>query len=159
MSDLRLYRKRFIPNETIWLKDDVIELRSKELLITSWKTLRPKPNFSHGCSCYFFEKGLKVSKFYRQDGTLRYYYCDIVEFLGNLTENTLTVTDLLADVIVYPDGTYQVLDLDELADAYEQGLISALQMTRALRQLNDLLQIIQGNTFHTLLAEIEKLGL
>lgn len=159
MSNLKLYRKRFIPNETVWLKDDVVELRSEKCLVTSWKTLRPKNGFSHGCSCYFLEKGLKISKLYRADDSLSYYYCDIVEFTEDLSENSLTVTDLLADVILYPDGTYQVMDLDELAEAFETGLICAEQLTKSLRLLNQLLQIIQDNAFYTLLEELEKLGL
>lgn len=159
MKDLRLYRKRFIPNETVWLKDDVIELCSRECLVTSWKTLRPKPGFSHGCSCYFFKEGFKISKLYKADGSLRYYYCDIVEFAENPEDNSLIVTDLLADVIIYPDGVCQVMDLDELAEAFEEKLITSEQLAKALRQLNHLLQIIQNNEFHTLLEELEKLGL
>lgn len=159
MTDFRLYRKRFIPDETILLKDDVIRLRSDKLLITSWKTLKPKPDFSYGCSCYFLEKGFKISKFYRQDGSLRCYYCDIVSFYQDPATNSLVVSDLLADVVLYPDGTCQILDLDELASAYEQGLITSSQLTDALYRLNDLLQLIRNNEFHTLLTELEKLGL
>ena len=156
MNNLKLYRKRLIPNECILLKDDIIVHKSENLLITSWKTLNPKTDFSHGCSCYFLKEGFKVSKFYRADNSLLYYYCDIVEFEENPTDNSLTVTDLLADVIIYPSGLHKVVDLDELADAYEQGLITAPQLTRSLRQLNHLLNIIQSNTFSTLLEQMDK---
>lgn len=159
MSELKLYRKRLIPNECILLKDDEIRYHSDKLLITSWKTLNPKTAFSHGCSCYFLQEGFKVSKFYRSDGSLLYYYCDIVEFDVNVDENSMIVTDLLADVVIYPDNTHKVLDLDELADAYEQQLITASQLTRSLRQLDKLLSIVQKGEFKTLLIKMKDLGL
>ena len=159
MNFSKLYRKRLIPQECILLKDDIIEFSSDDILITSWKTLNPKTNFSHGCSCYFFKEGFKVSKFYKPDGQLLYYYCDIVEFTFDEETDALTVTDLLADVIIYPDGTHHVIDLDELADAQEQNLITGVQLNRALRQLNKLLNIIQRKEFSVLLEKTESLGL
>ena len=159
MNISKVYRKRLIPMECILLKDDTVEYSSDDILITSWKTLNPKTEFSHGCSCYFYNEGFKVSKFYKPDGQLLYYYCDIVEFNFNEKENSLTVTDLLADVIIYPNGTHQVVDLDELADAQEQALISSTQLNRSLRQLNKLLNIIQQGEFPKLLEQMKSLGL
>lgn len=159
MCNLKLYRKRLIPNECILLKDDILVHRNEDMLITTWKTLNPKTTFSHGCSCYFINEGYKVSKFYRPDNTLLYYYCDIVEFDTDSTDNSLIVTDLLADVIVYPNDTHAILDLDELADAYEQKLISEDQLLRSLRRLNRLLELIQNNRFSTLLTQMNNLGL
>lgn len=159
MNFSKLYRKRLIPMECILLKDDTVEYSSDDILITSWKTLNPKTDFSHGCSCYFFNEGFKISKFYKQDGQLLYYYCDIVEFDFDETKQDLTVTDLLADVIIYPNGIHHVVDLDELADAQEQSLISSAQLNRSLRQLDKLLNIIQKGEFPTLLAQMESLGL
>lgn len=155
----KLYRKRLIPMECILLKDDAVEYSSDDILITSWKTLNPKTEFSHGCSCYFYKEGFKISKFYKPDGQLLYYYCDIVEFDFDETEQALTVTDLLADVIIYPSGAYHIVDLDELADAQEQALISSSQLNRSLRQLNQLLNIIQQGEFPQLLTKMESLGL
>ena len=159
MNFSKLYRKRLIPLECVLLKDDTVEYSSDDILITSWKTLNPKTDFSHGCSCYFFNEGFKISKFYKQDGQLLYYYCDIVEFDFDETKQALTVTDLLADVIIYPNGIHHVVDLDELADAQEQSLISSAQLNRSLRQLDKLLNIIQKGEFPKLLAQMESLGL
>ncbi len=159
MKELKLYRKRLIPKECILLKDDVVEYRDEDMLVTSWKTLNPKTTFSHGCSCYFLNEGLKLSKFYRADESLLYYYCDIVEYDINEEENTIVVTDLLADVIIYPDGSHDVVDLDELADAYELSLLTQDQLLKSLRRLNSLLCVVQGNTFPKLLTKINDLGL
>ena len=159
MSKLKLYRQRFIPQEKILLKDDIIVSHTEDLLITSWKTLNPKINFSHGASCYFLKEGIKVSKFYRSDGTLLYYYCDIIETQYDEEDNSLTVIDLLADVIIYPDLSFHVLDLDELAQAQEQELIDITRMRSALLKLNKLLTAIQGGHFHIFIAPLEQHGL
>ena len=156
MSELQLYRRRLIPAECILLKDDIIVKQTKDLIITSWKTLNPKIAFSHG---YFLREGFKISKFYTQNNSLLYWYCDIVEYARNESAHTLTTTDLLADVIVYPDGRTKVVDLDELAQAFETGLLTAAQLSAALRQLNHLLTYIYKDKFDQLQAPIENLGL
>lgn len=159
MKPLQIYRKRLIPDECVLLKDDIILEQSDDIILTKWKTLNPKTAFSHGCSCYFLHDGIKVSKFYRSDNTLLYWYCDVVSYDYNKEENVLTTTDLLADVIVHPDGSVQVVDLDELAEAFEKGLLSPEQMSACLRQLNQLLSYIYRDKFDRLQTHLEKLGL
>ncbi len=150
MTIEKLYRKRIIPSECILLKDDEVVYLDDTVLITKWKTLKPKAEFDHGASAYIFEKGIKVSKFYHADGTLLYWYCDIVDFEADQDTGTLTVTDLLADVIVYPSGRIKVMDLDELADALEQGLITQEQTATCMKRLDALLTLIDRDKFDTL---------
>ncbi len=158
-NELKLYRKRLIPSECILLRDDVIVKETPELIITTWKTINPKTAFNHGCSCYFLKEGLKVSKFYRSDNSLLYWYCDIVDYSYDPEERSLTTTDLLADVIIYPDGHFKVVDLDELADALEKGILSPDQLVRSLRHLHALLTRIYRDKFDQLQAELDSLGL
>ncbi len=155
MSHLQLFRKRMIPDECISLKNDVILAHSDEYIITTWNTLNPKTSFDHGCSCYFLKEGFKLSKFYRADGKLLYWYCDIVEYQWNKDKTALTSIDLLADVIVYPDGRTKVMDLDELADACERGIISSEQLQKCLRQLDKFLSYIYENKFELLQNVLE----
>lgn len=154
-----LYRRRLIPAECILLKDDVIVEQNDEYLVTKWKTLHPKAEFSHGCSCYFLREGLKVSKIYRSDGSLLHWYCDIVDFSYNDEEQSLTVTDLLADVILHPGSGVQVVDLDELAEALERELITKEQMSSCLRSLNYLLSMIYRDKFDRFQARLDSLQL
>lgn len=156
---LKLYRKRIIPEECLLLKGDKLIRVDDEVIITSWTTINPKTEFSHGCSCYFLKQGFKVSKFYRHDNTLLYWYCDIVDYDYNEAGNSLTVTDLLGDVILYPDGQIKVVDLDEMADALEKGLISQELLCTALRRLNDLLTMIYRDKFDRLQSPLELLEL
>lgn len=150
MSELMIYRKRMIPAECILLKNDEIVSQDEDRIITRWNTINPKLDFSHGCSCYFLNQGIKVSKFLRHDGSILYWYCDIVDYDYDKEDNRLTVTDLLADVIIFPDGRVKVVDLDELADAFDQGLITSEQMSKCLRQLNNLLTLIYRDKFDKL---------
>ena len=159
MTVSKLYRRRLIPAECILLKDDIILEQNDEIIVTKWNTLNPKSTFSHGCSCYFLKEGFKVSKMYREDGSLLYCYCDIIEYTCDPEEASLTVTDLLADVILYPDGRMKVVDLDELAEAMESNLITKEQMTSCLRSLDHLLSLIYRDKFDKLLARLNALGL
>lgn len=159
MNISRIYRKRIIPAECILLKDDIIVSQDKEIVVTKWNTLNPKTTFSHGCSCYFLTEGIKVSKMYRSDNTLLYRYCDIMEFGLDAAENALIATDLLADVVILPEGGVEVVDLDELAEAMERNLITKEQMTACLRSLDHLLSLIYRDKFDRLLAPLDTLGL
>lgn len=159
MKHLQLFRKRLLPAECIPLKNDIIVEANKEVIITKWNTLNPKTTFDHGCSCYFLEEGYKVSKFYRVDGSLLYWYCDIVDYDYNEKENILIVTDLLADVIIYPDGRVKVMDLDEMAEALDSGLITPELLSAGLRRLHNLLSLIDRDKFDRLQEKLNKLGL
>ena len=159
MNISKLYRQRLIPAECILLKDDIIVAQDDEVIITKWNTLNPKTQFSHGCSCYFLKEGLKVSKMYRADGSLLHWYCDIVEYSYDKASEALTVTDLLADVIISPEGCMKVVDLDELAEAMERDLITKEQMTICLRNLNHLLTLVYRDKFDRLQSRLNSLGL
>ena len=156
MTQPVLYRRRIIPDECILLKDDLILECNEERIVTSWKAIRPKKDLHHGYSCYFLKEGFKVSKFYYEDGRLLYWYCDIVDYDYIASDNKLIVTDLLADVIIYPDGFVKVVDLDELVIALESRAISLDTLKSSLNKLDKLLHIIYQKKFDILTKEIEK---
>lgn len=156
MTNPVLYRRRLIPDECIPLKDDLILECNEEHIVTSWNAIRPKKDLHHGFSCYFLREGFKVSKFYYEDGRLLYWYCDIVSFDYSPSDNRLMVTDLLADVIVYPDGFVKVVDLDELVTALESRSITLDTLKSCLNRLDRLLKIIYSGNFSKLTSHIEK---
>ena len=88
-----------------------------------------------------------MSKFYREDNSLIYWYCDVVDYAWNEDNSILTTTDLLIDVLIYPNGQLKVLDLDELADAQDLGLISGELLKNSLRRADTLLQDIYAGKF------------
>ena len=68
----KIYRKRYMPNETVLLKDDEILRLDEDVLVTKWNVLHPKTQFSHGVSCYFLKKGYKISKLLNEKEELVY---------------------------------------------------------------------------------------
>lgn len=147
-SAIRLYRKRFIPNELKLLADDKILHMDNDIIITSWNTLKPRSDFASGISAYYRKEGFKISRHYGADGTFTRWYCDIIA--ESQTDDGLIYSDLLVDVVIFPDNTVRVVDLDEAADALEQGLITTDILTQALRSTNNLLTYIHQGRFSEL---------
>ncbi len=157
MDKPKLYRKRIIPEEIVLLDKDKILYSDKTHIVTKWNTIKPKKILHHGCSCYFLEEGFKVSKFYREDGTLMYWYCDIISYTYDPDEDSYVFTDLLADVLIYPDGRVEVVDVGEIADALTDGTLTTEEMIPALRSLDKLLGIIYSGEFRTIQDRINRI--
>ncbi len=147
-SNIRLFRKRFIPDEFLELGSDKILYMDDSVLITSWSTIKPRKDFASGFSVYYRKEGFKISRHQNANGEFTRWYCDIMT--ESADGNNLTYSDLLIDVIVLPDGTVQVVDMDEAADALEQNLITADQLKQALRSADTLLRYIYCNRFNEL---------
>ncbi len=145
-----LIRKRLIPLETLRLEKDVVVHRSDRLLVTRWTTIKPKKELNHGSSCFLLKEGWKVSRFIDHQGKL---ICDITATEYDAATDTFTFTDLLADVLIYPSGVIKVVDLDELADAVEQKLITTEQLLDSLRKLDALLRRVYDGTLLPALEE------
>ena len=157
----KLYRQRMIPEENVFLKDDKILLQNENLIITSWDTLKPRADIARGVSAYFIDKGFKVSKVYDSNNHLVYWYCDIIETVYDAAENTYTFIDLLADILVYEDNSFRLVDLEEIGLALEKGLLSIEKASKALHLTNELLNIIYHNQFskyQSIINEIEQSG-
>ena len=151
-----LYRRRFIPDELISLKNDTILVYNSDLILTKWNTLHPRTDIARGISAVYPNKGFKISKVMDQDDQLVYWYCDIIQVKNDSQKNTVIIEDLLIDVILYEDGTIRVIDIDELADALDKNLITQAEAIYALRTLDSLLQIIYQGHFHLLQEPINQ---
>ncbi|MBQ3516261.1 MAG: DUF402 domain-containing protein [Lachnospiraceae bacterium] len=156
MENITLYRKRLIPDEVVHLKDDVVLYHDDTVIITKWKTIKPRKDMDHGFSAYFLKEGIKVSKFYRADNSLLYWYCDIVDYQYDASANSYTSTDLLTDVVLYPDGQIRVLDLDELAEASTKDMITKEQLQSALVRTDMLLTAMYSGEFKRYMDLIDK---
>lgn len=156
MNAPQLYRRRFIPNELIHLKDDIILVSEPDLIITKWVTLHPRKDICRGISAYYTDMGFKISKIYDKNDKIVYWYCDIIQVKRDSDKNTVTIEDLLIDVILYEDGTMHIMDLDELGEALDKKLITPAEAGHALRTLDHLLKIIYGGLFDSYKATINK---
>ncbi|MCR5399477.1 MAG: DUF402 domain-containing protein [Lachnospiraceae bacterium] len=151
-----LYRKRIIPDECVKLKDDIILHWDDEMIVTKWNTLKPRTDFHHGYSLYMLKKGIKVSKFLREDDSLFYWYCDIVEYEEDKEQNNMVVTDLLIDITVDGEDRLKVLDVDELCEALETGLITDDMFHTAIKRFGTLVAEAQSGEFSKYTDIIEK---
>ncbi|MDD6207809.1 MAG: DUF402 domain-containing protein [Clostridiales bacterium] len=146
-QDIQLYRKRYIPDELIELNQDHILHADSNLIVTSWEVLHPRSDFSHGVSAYLIDKHIKVSKFLKPDHSLLYWYCDIIHTEYEEAQNRYTFIDLLADILVYPDHSYRLVDLDELADAIKKQYLPSEQIPVILETIQQLLNDIYSGKF------------
>ena len=154
---MKLIRKRLIPQECVVLEDDRIIYQDQDRIITQWKTLKPREDFSYGYSCYYLKEGYKISKFLKENGELKCWYCDMIAAKWNEAEESWIFTDLLADVIVKENKAVRVMDLDELAEAFENGMLTSGELTNVLYRLNRLLCKIENGEFETITAWIEQM--
>ena len=144
---MKLFRKRFIPNEIVDISSDEIVKITDSLIVTKWLPIHPRGDIFGGMSWTYFKDGYKISKFFDQDGNLLYYYCDIIDYDYDKEKNSYTFIDLLVDIKYYPDGKVEFLDFDELQKAFDENLIDANQFLKAIRTLNDLADKIYNGTF------------
>ena len=156
MSPPVIFRKRYIPDEIIKLKDDIVLYRDETKLITVWNVLKPRSDFAKGISLYLFDKNWKISKIMGSDNTFKYYYCDIIDTKYDSNRDEYIFTDLLADIVVYDDSTFNVLDLDELADAFEEKFISNDELCLCLRAVNNLIKDIKNGEFMEYISVINR---
>lgn len=145
-EQLKLYRKRFFPEELIYLKDDIILHATENLIITKWNTLKPRPDIACGISAYVIDKNIKISKILNAEKELVHWYCDIIT-TDRHESSTYIFTDLLIDIIVEPDGTVHVVDMDELGDYIKNGTIEPNTACLALHAADSLLRAISNGEF------------
>jgi predicted RNA-binding protein associated with RNAse of E/G family len=103
----------------------------------------------------FKHRPFDIGRFYRPDGTWTGYYVDITEpvrWAGADASTLEPVVDLFLDIWIAPDGSSEVLDEDELAEAEAAGWITAAQREHARRTTADLLDQLRQGAFPPPLA-------
>ena len=95
---------------------------------------------------YWLDRWYNVFRFLHDDGATRLYYCNINKppvFDGR----SLTYIDLDIDVMVRPDYSYEILDLDEFEANSERYGYSAEEKAKAEAALEELLGRVQSREF------------
>ena len=149
MGELTVIRKRFIPFEEVDISKDNVVKDTEDCLITKWLPIRPRKNIGWGISFVNMKDNYKYSRFYSKDGKFMFWYCDIIEITKviNGCDRKYIFSDLLIDVIIYPDGTYEVKDLDELELALQDKLITKEQAELANNAMKRLVASIKSGDF------------
>ena len=95
---------------------------------------------------YWFDRWYNVFKFLHDDGDTRMYYCNI-NMPPALANGRLSYLDLDIDVLVQPDLSYQVLDLEEfevnaIRFSYSSGVKSS-----ARAAVDEVISMIEARQF------------
>lgn len=152
---MKIYRKRFIPDEIVDISSDEIIHMDEELIITKWLPINPRGDIGRGISFAFIKDGFKISKFYDKNGNFIYWYCDIIDYKYNSMKDEHLFIDLLVDIKADSNWKYEVLDLDELAMAYKMGLITPNILCDALVKLNNLLGLIKSGEIQEKIKKVD----
>lgn len=95
---------------------------------------------------YWLDRWYNVFRFLDDDGKTRLFYCN-VNMPPTLADEVLSYIDLDIDVLVQPDLSYQVLDLEEFeANARRYGYSREVK-TKARAGLDELISMIQNRQF------------
>ena len=95
---------------------------------------------------YWLDRCYNVFRLTEKEGTFRSFYCNIGT-PAVLAENVLTYVDLDIDVLVEPDSSYRVIDLDEFeANIVTLGYSQEVQ-SKAREALAELITLIEARQF------------
>ncbi len=144
---MKIFRKRYIPDEIVDISSDEVLKWEKNLIVTKWIPIKPREVLGSGISYTMLDKGWKISRFIDKNGNFMYWYCDIITYNYDETTDTYTIIDLLVDLEVYEDGSYKVLDMDELLEACEKNIITVDQKNEAIEKLNALIDVVKKGEF------------
>ncbi|HVS80383.1 MAG TPA: DUF402 domain-containing protein [Pyrinomonadaceae bacterium] len=95
---------------------------------------------------YWLQRWYNVFRFLEDDGKTRLYYCN-VNMPPTFENDTLSYIDLDIDILVQPDLSYQVLDLEEFeANAARYGYSEEIK-SQARLSVDELISMIETRQF------------
>lgn len=144
---IKMFRKRYIPNEIIDISGDEVLYMDDEVLVTKWLPIKPRNDIGRGMSFTFLKEGYKVSKFFDVNGNFSYWYCDIIDYRYDEVKDEHIFVDLLVDLKVNLKGEYEILDLEELNEAFLNKIITKDEFELAMERLNKLLDLVKAGDF------------
>lgn len=95
---------------------------------------------------YWLDRWYNVFRFLGRDGETRLFYCN-VNLPPVMSGDTLTYVDLDIDVLVQPDFSYQILDLEEFEQHAARFDYPAHVITGAHAALDGLISLIEMRQF------------
>jgi protein associated with RNAse G/E len=101
---------------------------------------------THSLEYYWLDRWYNVFRFARRDGKLRNYYCN-VNVPARFDGRTLSYVDLDLDILVDPDFSYRVLDVEDFERnvklyGYSEGI-----QANARQAVDELVSMIETRAF------------
>jgi protein associated with RNAse G/E len=101
---------------------------------------------THSLEYYWLDRWYNVFRFAQPNGELRNYYCN-VNVPPTFDGESLSYVDLDLDILVEPDFSYQILDVEDFETNTQRYGYSAEVQTNARRAVDELVRIIQTRQF------------
>jgi protein associated with RNAse G/E len=101
---------------------------------------------THSLEYYWLDRWYNVFRFAEPDGALRNYYCN-VNVLPTFDGETLSYVDLDLDILVEPDLSYRILDVEDFERNAEDYGYSVEVRANARRAVDELVRMIEARAF------------
>lgn len=101
---------------------------------------------THSLEYYWLDRWYNIFRFAQPDGSLRNFYCN-VNVPPTLDDDTLTYVDLDLDILVAPDFSYQILDVDDFEENAKLYNYSTEVQANARNALTDLIKMIETREY------------
>lgn len=95
---------------------------------------------------YWLDRWYNVFRFSNPGGALRNYYCN-VNTPPRFSEDVLSYIDLDIDILVEPDFSYQIVDLEDFEENAKRYGYSETVQKRARQALAELIGLIETRAF------------
>ena len=95
---------------------------------------------------YWLDRWYNIFRFMKDDNLTKLYYCNI-NMPPILRHKVLTYIDLDIDILVQPDFSYQVLDLDEFEENARRYSYSEEVKSKAQAAVDELVSMIARHQF------------
>ena len=104
------------------------------------------PSGTHSLEYYWLDRWYNVFRFAQPDGQLRNYYCN-VNVPPTFDKDVLSYVDLDLDILVEPDFSYQILDIEDFESNVGYYGYPAEVQARARQTLEELVGMIETRAF------------
>jgi protein associated with RNAse G/E len=101
---------------------------------------------THSLEYYWLDRWYNVFRFAQPNGELRNYYCN-VNLPPTFDGEIMSYVDLDLDILVAPDFSYQILDVEDFETNAQRYGYSAEVRTNARRAVDELVRMIQTREF------------
>ena len=101
---------------------------------------------THSLEYYWLDRWYNIFRFAEPNGSLRNYYCNI-NVPPTLDGKTLSYVNLDMDILVRPDFSYNLLDLEEFESNAMRYSYPAEVQANAQDAVNELLKMIRTRAF------------
>jgi len=101
---------------------------------------------THSLEYYWLDRWYNIFRFAEPDGGLRNYYCN-VNVPPTFDGEALSYVDLDLDILVEPDLSYRILDVEDFERNAEDYGYSIEVQTNARRAVDELVRMIETHAF------------